>query len=171
MGEVLVRTALPADYPAIGALSVDAFRADGQLEAGESYADTLADVATRAAESLVLCAVDSESGGVLGAVTYVLSGSRYAGLASAGEAEFRMLAVAPHAQRRGVGEALARACVERAQADGCSAVVISVRDFSHHAQRLYARLDFRRTPDRDWSPVEGVLLLALRLDLPVAADH
>ena len=33
------------------------------------------------------------------------------------------------------------------------------------AHRIYERLGFRRTPDLDWSPVEGVDLLAFRLDL------
>jgi hypothetical protein len=33
---------------------------------------------------------------------------------------------------------------------------------------LYARLGFRRTPERDWSPMDGVRLLALRMDLPAA---
>jgi hypothetical protein len=33
------------------------------------------------------------------------------------------------------------------------------------AQRLYARLGFRRTPELDWKPVPSVELLAYRLDL------
>src|SRR6476619_4304467 len=41
-----------------------------------------------------------------------------------GEAEFRMLAVAPGAQRRGAGEALVRACVGRARALGAEALVL-----------------------------------------------
>jgi ribosomal protein S18 acetylase RimI-like enzyme len=86
-------------------------------------------------------------------------------LSGPGEAEFRMLAVDPSAQRRGVGEALARACIERAASIGCSAVVICARDFSAAAHRLYARLGFVRVPELDWSPVAGVNLLALRLIL------
>jgi hypothetical protein len=33
------------------------------------------------------------------------------------------------------------------------------------AQRLYAELGFRRLPERDWSPVPGVSLLAFTLGL------
>jgi ribosomal protein S18 acetylase RimI-like enzyme len=161
----LVRTARPAEYPAIGALSVAAYEADGQLAAGTGYEKVLADVADRAAHGQVLCAVDSDTGEVLGSVLFVLPGSRYAELSRPGEAEFRTLAVAPGAQRRGVGEALVRACQARALAAGCSAIVISVRDFSLPARRLYERLGFVRTPELDWTPLPGVELLGLRLDL------
>jgi ribosomal protein S18 acetylase RimI-like enzyme len=102
---------------------------------------------------------------VVGSVTFVLPGTAYAELSAPGEAEFRMLAVDPAAQGRGVGEALARACVARAVELGCRAVVICTRSFSAPAHRLYARLGFVRTPERDWSPVAGVELLALRLEL------
>jgi hypothetical protein len=33
------------------------------------------------------------------------------------------------------------------------------------AQRLYERLGFRRDPDHDWSPGDGILLLGYVLDL------
>ncbi|WP_162907910.1 GNAT family N-acetyltransferase, partial [Allorhizocola rhizosphaerae] len=75
------------------------------------------------------------------------------------------LAVAPEAQRRGAGEALVRACLARARELGCRAVVICVRDFAKDAQRLYKRLGFTPDPSRDWSPMDGVLLLAMRYDL------
>lgn len=162
-----IRPAGPADFAAISSLTVAAYEADGQLGGGHGYGAVLADVAgrARAADSELLAAVDEASGRVLGAVTFILPGSPYAELSGPGQAEFRMLAVDPAAQRRGVGEALVRACVERAASLGCSAVVISVRDMSVAAQRLYARLGFVRTPQRDWSPMPGVHLLALRLDL------
>jgi ribosomal protein S18 acetylase RimI-like enzyme len=77
-----------------------------------------------------------------------------------------MLAVDPTAQGAGVGEALVRACLSRAEAAGANAVVICVRDMSHRAQRLYAKLGFYRVPALDWEPVPGVILWALRYDLP-----
>jgi ribosomal protein S18 acetylase RimI-like enzyme len=162
-GGLSVRPARPEEYQAIGALSVAAYRADGQLD--DRYAPFLADVAGRAGDAEVLAAVDAETGAVLGAVTFVLPGSRHAELSGAGEAEFRTLAVSPEAQGRGVGAALVRACVDRARERGCQAVVISTRDFAQAAQRLYLRLGFRRTPERDWSPIPGVRLLALRLEI------
>jgi ribosomal protein S18 acetylase RimI-like enzyme len=161
---VLVREAHPGEYAAIGALTVAAYGADNQLT--EEYEPVLADVAGRAGHGTVLVAVDGSSGALLGGVTFVLPGSRYAGVSRAGEAEIRMLAVAPDAWGRRIGEALVRACVERAAEAGAGSVVISVRDFAVPAQRLYARLGFERLPERDWSPQPGVLLLTQRLTIP-----
>jgi ribosomal protein S18 acetylase RimI-like enzyme len=161
---VLVRPATPADYPAIGRLTVAAYDADGQLGGTHGYEQVLADVAGRADAGELL--VGTENGAVLGAVLFVRPGTRYAELSGPGEAEFRMLAVDPAAQGRGLGRALVRACIDRAAAAGCTAIVISVRDFSAPAQHLYGTLGFVRTPARDWSPVDGVKLLAMRLDLP-----
>jgi predicted N-acetyltransferase YhbS len=167
MSGLLIRPALPSDYDSISRLTVAAYEADGQLVTESGYASALADVAARAgaAATDVLVAADEASGQVLGAVTFVRSGSPYAELSGPGEAEFRMLAVDPAAQRRGAGEALVRACVDQATRLGCTALVICTRDFSLPAHRLYARLGFVRTPERDWSPLPGVDLIALRLDL------
>jgi len=33
------------------------------------------------------------------------------------------------------------------------------------AQHLYERADFRRLPERDWSPAPGLMLLAYGLEL------
>jgi ribosomal protein S18 acetylase RimI-like enzyme len=161
---IVVRPAAPADYEAIAELTVAAYGADGQLEGDHDYDTHLRDVAPRAREGQLLVAVDA-AGLVLGSVAYVLPGSEYAEIARDGEAEFRMLAVAPAAQGRGVGELLARACVARAEEQGCHAVVICVRDIAAAARRMYDRIGFSRMPERDWSPYPNVSLLALRLDL------
>ncbi|TDB78163.1 GNAT family N-acetyltransferase [Micromonospora sp. KC721] len=167
MTGLTVRPATPADYAAIARLTVAAYEADGQLKEEPGYAEVLADVATRAGAGVVLVAADPVTGAVLGSVTFVLPGSPYAELSGPGEAEFRMLAVDPAAQGRGAGQALARACVDRAVALGCTAVVISIRaGMAEAARRLYERIGFRRVPQRDWSPVPGVRLLGLRLELP-----
>lgn len=169
MSDIKIRPATPEDFEAIGRLSVAAYRADGQLTAGGNhYGEVLADVAARAAAGEVLVA-GGPSGEVLGSVLFVLPGSRYAELSRPGEAEFRMLAVDPAAQGRGVGQALVEACIARARALDSTAIVICVRDFSLPAQRLYTRLGFVRVPELDWEPLEGVRLLALRLDLADAA--
>jgi ribosomal protein S18 acetylase RimI-like enzyme len=158
-----VRVATPEDFPAIGELTVAAYRGDGQTWSGHPYEPTLLDAAGRStAGTLLVCASEE---GVLGAVLFVEAGSEFSELAREGEAEFRMLAVAPWAQRRGVGEALTNACLLRAGELGCRSVVICVRDFATDAQRLYKRMGFVREPSLDWSPYEGVLLLGLRYDL------
>jgi ribosomal protein S18 acetylase RimI-like enzyme len=169
MSPVVVRPARPEEYDAIGRLTVQAYEGNGGLDASHWYRAVLADVATRAEHGEVLAAVDA--GTVLGAVTFVLPGSRFAELSRPGEAEFRMLAVAPWAQRRGIGEALVRACLDRAADLGRTAVVICTRDFSAGALRLYQRLGFVRRPELDWAPEPGVDLLALRHDLSPARQR
>lgn len=171
MSGLFVRAARPEDFDAIARLTVAAYQADGQLTGRSSgYAQVLADVPARARAGELLVAVDEATDAVVGSVLFVLPGTPYAEISGPGEAEFRMLAVDPVAQGRGAGEALIRACVERAAQLGCRAVVISTRSSAAAARRLYARLGFVRTPERDWSPVPGIDLIALRLDLPGAAD-
>jgi GNAT superfamily N-acetyltransferase len=157
-----VRVARTADYGGIGRLTVAAYAESGQLGPGTDYERVLADVAGRAAEGTVLVAVDQGADRPLGAVTFVLPGSRYAELARPGEAEFRMLAVDPAAQGRGVGRLLVAECLTRAAAAGCGAVVICYRDFVASAHRLYMAMGFERFPERDWEPVPGVKLLGMR---------
>src|SRR5262245_30256063 len=108
----MIRPATAADYPAIAELTVAAYRGDGQTRPDHPYEKSLADVATRAEAGEIYV---FEQDGIAGAVLFVLPGSRYAELSCEGEAEFRMLAVSPRAQGRGVGEALVRACLERAR--------------------------------------------------------
>lgn len=161
-----MRAATRADHDEIARLTVAAYEADGQLEGEIGYERVLADVATRAAHGEMFVAVDDDSDKPLGAVTFVMPGGRYSELAREGEAEFRMLAVDPAAQRRGVARALVEACIDRAAALGCTALVISVRDFAEAAQRLYEKFGFVRQPERDWKPMPQVQLLALYLKLP-----
>jgi ribosomal protein S18 acetylase RimI-like enzyme len=165
MTGIVVREAVPAEFDAIARLTVAAYEADGQLSGAHGYERVLVDVPGRASAGDLLVAVDEGTGAVLGSVTFVLPGSPYAEVSTPGEAEFRMLAVDPAAQGRGVGAALARSCLARAAARGCAAVTICTRDFSVVAHRLYARLGFVRVPERDWSPAAGVALFALRLEL------
>jgi ribosomal protein S18 acetylase RimI-like enzyme len=168
---VMVRPAIEREYAVAGAVCVAAYRADGQLgpetKTGEvdpfDYSVTLADVAGRVGHSDVLVAVEGDT--VVGCVTLVRPGSPLAELSGAGEVEFRMLAVSPSAQGRGVGRALVQACLDRARAEACTAVVICVRDYNEVAKKLYAGFGFVRTPELDFTPVPDVHLEGLRLDL------
>lgn len=110
MSTVTIRRAAPADYPTVARLTVAAYRNDGQLPPGSSrYQAALADVAGRAEAGELLVAVDETTRRVVGTVLFVRPGSDYSELSRPGEGEFRMLAVDPAAQGRGVGEALVRA--------------------------------------------------------------
>ncbi|MEV5435427.1 GNAT family N-acetyltransferase [Streptomyces sp. NPDC052682] len=167
--DIVIRPAVPDEYTALGDLTAQAYLRDGLLDFGESdaYLGELKDVAKRAAAAEVLVAVEGDA--LLGGVTFVPSGGPMADIAGPGEAEIRMLAVAHTARGRGAGEALVRACVDRARATpGCVRVVLSTQRTMHAAHRIYARLGFTRTPERDWNPlpdVDDLTLLTYELTL------
>ncbi|MFE5493862.1 GNAT family N-acetyltransferase [Streptomyces virginiae] len=164
--DMLIRTAVPADYETLGEITAQAYLADGHLDFNEddAYLQVLRDVADRAARAEVLVA--ERDGRVLGGVTFAAPGSPLADIAGPDEAEFRMLAVAHAARGQGVGEALVRACIDRARAvEGVTGVVLSTQRSMAGAHRIYARLGFVRTPERDWAPIEGLTLLTYRLKL------
>jgi ribosomal protein S18 acetylase RimI-like enzyme len=124
----------------------------------------LADAARRARDADLLVAVDADDR-LLGTVTVCEPGTPWAEVSRPGELEFRMLAVAPDAQGRGVGERLIRAVLDRAGERGVPRVVLSSSGYMHVAHRLYHRLGFIRLPCRDWQPVPGLQLLAFALEL------
>ena len=159
-----IRVARPEEYPAVGALTVRAYVDGGFTRPESAYVPMLADAARRAVEAELYVAVDGEEA-LLGAVTFAPPLSPYAEIADPGEAGFRMLAVDPAARGRGVGAALVRHCIDRAMALGCTVLRLSTQPDMTAAQRLYGRLGFRRTPERDWSPTPGVQLITYALPL------
>jgi ribosomal protein S18 acetylase RimI-like enzyme len=167
MSEVTIRRATEKDLPAVGALTLEAYRADGFLSAREDgpYARQLADARPRYEEAELLVAVD-DAGTVLGTVTIAHPGSTWREIGQDDELEFRMLAVSSAARGRGVGEALTRRVLDRAVELGLTAVVLSSSRQMRAAHRLYERLGFRRTPELDWHPEPDVPLITYRLDLP-----
>lgn len=160
---ITVREATVADYPAIAEVTVAAYTAGGHLDDDTGYAAQLADVAGRARDATVLVAeIDAR---VVGSVTVAEPPSPVAEIAGEGELTFRMLAVHPAAAGRGAGQALLDACLDLGRARGASGVVLCTRPQMTTAHRLYERAGFRRTPERDWEPVDGLVLLVYRLEL------
>lgn len=163
-----IRIARPEEFDTLGEITAQAYLVDDLLDLGASdpYLTQLRDVRGRAAHTEILVAVDSQDA-LLGGVAFVEPGSPYANVAAPAEGEFRMLAVARHARRRGVAEALVRTCLDRARQLGLRQVVLS----SHHrmtaAHRLYERLGFARLPERDWEPIPDMApLWVFGLELP-----
>jgi predicted N-acetyltransferase YhbS len=76
-----------------------------------------------------------------------------------------MLVVDPALRGAGTGEALVRACLDAARADGCSLVRLSSQEGMTAAHRLYERLGFVRSPSFDWSPEPGLQLRTYALPL------
>jgi ribosomal protein S18 acetylase RimI-like enzyme len=158
-----IRRALPADIPAAARVTLDAYVGSGFIRPEDPYAAKLADAAHRADHAELWVAVGG--GDVVGTVTFVRPGTPYAEVSAPDEGEFRMLAVSPHARGRGVGEALVRHCLTRATDLGLHAIVLSTLPQMRSAHRIYERMGFVRTPDRDWEPETGLLLITYRCRL------
>jgi GNAT superfamily N-acetyltransferase len=161
---VTVRPVRPEEYQTLAAVTLDAYRALLGPDMDGEYAEELADVATRAARSETLVAVDEE-GTLVGGVAYVPGPGPLAWFDGAHEAGFRMLAVAPSAQGRGVGAALVAACVERAVSAGKARLYLHTTAPMTAAHRIYERAGFRRDPERDRVLEDGLVLLGYVLEL------
>ncbi len=161
----LADAADPAELAAVGELTVAAYEHDGWLRGAEDgYREDLRDAAGRAREAELAVALEDD-GTLLGTVAFCRAGTPWAEVSRPGEAEFRMLAVAPEARGRGVGRTLTTWCLDRARAEGCSAVALSTLPEMDAAHRLYESIGFLRTPDRDWFPAPDVALITYRLQL------
>jgi len=149
VGLVIRELKLDDDLDGIGRLVVASYQSLPDSPAEPEYFAELADVRTRVERSVVFGAFDGDV--ALGCVTYVADEtSTYAEKMLAGEASFRMLAVAPPARGRGVGEALVRRCIDEAGNAGRTALFIYSGSWMSAAHRLYGRLGFRRRAERDW---------------------
>lgn len=106
--------------------------------------------------------VDGGDGSADGASREVLLG--YAGLAVAGpDADVQTLAVAPHAQRRGLGARLLDALLDAARRGGAASVLLEVRADNEPAKALYAARGFERVGvRRRYYQPEDVDALVLR---------
>jgi ribosomal protein S18 acetylase RimI-like enzyme len=165
---VAVREVAPDELGDLGRLTREAYVALGR-PLPESYLRELEDVASRAAAALVLVAVsgsEPDDRELLGGVTYVDDPANpFAEFDDPSAAGFRMLAVAPSAQRRGVGEALVDACIVRARSAAKTRLVLHSATWMVGAHRLYRRMGFHRATELDWSPAPDVDLWGFALDL------
>jgi len=97
----------------------------------------------------VLAALDRTD--LLGTVTVVAPSSSARRLATREEFELHLLCVRSDARRRGIGEALVRAALQRAKAEGARGVVLWTQPSMEAAQRLYRRCGFERDPSADFN--------------------
>jgi GNAT superfamily N-acetyltransferase len=161
---VQIRPAAPEELALVGELTLAAYVADGFLTPDDEYAAELRAADQRAAQADLVVAA-APGGALLGTVTFALPGSPWAEVSRPGEAEFRMLAVAPEARGHGVGAALTQWCVDRAREQGCTAVALSSLTSMASAHRIYERMGFVRAPERDWWPSEETQLIVYLLEL------
>ncbi len=157
-----------AEARALGDLTVEVYTGLAGLAPGSPYLDELGAVERRAAAAVVLVAVDA-GGGLTGGVTYVPGLGPYAEFDDPDGAGLRMLAVASAHRGRGVGTALVQACIERARAEGRRRLWLHTTADMPVAQRIYARLGFRRVPEADRHlPEIDLLGYVLDLDAPLS---
>ncbi|WP_433657236.1 GNAT family N-acetyltransferase [Nocardia sp. CA-128927] len=160
---LVIRSARPDEYAAIGELTVEVYVGDGFVRADTPYAAELADTAHRGASAQLLVATHADR--IVGSLTVARPGTPYAEIARPGELEFRMLAVSKTARGLGAGTALVRTVIDIAKAEGFNAVALTTMPAMTDARRIYDRFGFIPTPDRDWHTPAGELLTVLRLDL------
>ena len=111
-----IRPATPDEFGAVGDLCVAAYQ-PFLAHAGD-YVDVLRDAASRREAAELLVAVDEQ---LLGTITFVPDGGPLGEIAAPDETEFRMLAVSPAAQGRGVGTALLQHIVDASGATAAPA--------------------------------------------------
>ena len=161
---VVVRLAEPGEYAEIGDLTVAAYEADGYLDTARSYAEVLRDAGDRARRAELWVAADDND--LLGTVTFCRYGSDYREVGQRpDQGEFRMLAVAPTARRRGVARRLVEHCLDRSRQLGQTEMVLCSAESMTSAHILYASFGFVRAPELDWRPVPDILLWGFRLRL------
>jgi len=162
---VRVRPAAPHEYDRVADLVELGFRNGpyGHFPVSAARTALVRDSAGRAAAGALLVAVDESSSGagspdhrcadapgvsLLGTASLLRAGEAGSRLAHAGEAELRLIAVAPEARGRGIGETLVRAALDEATRWGVDAVVLDTGSLNLPAQRLYERVGFQRQYDR-----------------------
>lgn len=153
--DLVVREARETELGRIGELTAEVYEAEGL--AMPHYIDVLRDARSRWESPATTLLVAHDDGAdepedLLGTVVYAAPGSPWQDLGAGAEAEFRMLATGAPARGRGVGEALVRACIERAKQERAPRLVLSTGPEMLAAHRLYERLGFVRAPERDWRP-------------------
>lgn len=164
-----IRDARPEELERVGELRVAAYLAAGFLSPGSAYAARLRALGAHGdGEVLVAAREDAEGSGQDEIVGTVMI-RRWPGgqlMRAPDEAEVRALAVAPDSRGRGIGRKLVSAAVERARASGLRHLVLASQPDMVIAHRLYGEAGFARLPERDFSPMPGITLLAfgLRLD-------
>jgi GNAT superfamily N-acetyltransferase len=145
---VTIRAFRDTDADVVGQLTMTAYDRYGRIEG--PYRDFLADPRRRVGgcTALLVAEVDDR---VVGTVTFVVAGDpEWEGRpVPEGDAAFRVLAVAPGQEGRGIGQRLVSACLDLARDRGCHRLVITSMAWMHRAHRLYDAFGFVRRPDLD----------------------
>ena len=105
--------------------------------------------------------VAEQNGSLVGSVLlYPPAADSYASAAiSTSYPEVRFLAVLPQMRGLGIGTALMQECERRAREAGAQAIGLHTMEVMRDAILMYERLGYVRTPETDFRPGEGVVVL------------
>ncbi|PSL00196.1 acetyltransferase (GNAT) family protein [Murinocardiopsis flavida] len=151
------------ELPEVGELRVATYVGQGHVAPDSDY---LAKLRTLGGDPGSLVLVAEDGGRLVGTITVQSYPHGGEVLRGPEESEIRALAVAPDAQRGGVGRGLLRAGVAAAALSGAGRLVLCTMPSMVGAQRMYAMAGFGRLYERDWEVRPGLRLLVYGLDLP-----
>lgn len=146
---VHIRAARAADHQRIGDLTVAAYLHGKHMSPDDGYLQHLRKVEDRAQRAQLLVA--EIDGDVTASVTVTDYDGAYAEVARPSEMEFRMLAVAPEYQGRGIARRLVRHIIAQAESrPEVSAVTLCSLVSMTGAHALYRSEGFAAEPARDF---------------------
>jgi ribosomal protein S18 acetylase RimI-like enzyme len=122
-----------------------------------AYDELLGNVAARAHDADVIVALRDDQ--IVGCLTFVSGlGNPHFDFHDPDAGSFRYFGIDPNAQGQGIGEAMVQWCIDEARRRGRARLRIHTLESMVGAQRLYARLGFRRTVelDEDWDGIVGL---------------
>jgi len=166
-----VRDAKPSEFAHIGQLMIAVYSALAGFPSPSEqpkYYEMLANIGkiTERPGTRLLAAVEDDA--VLGAVVYFADMAQYGSGGTATQERrasgFRLLAVDPAAQGRGVGAALIERCIAQAREDGNGQVIIHSTAAMRTAWSMYERRGFVRSSDLDFMQ-EALQVYGFRLAL------
>lgn len=103
---------------------------------------------------------------VVGAVVYVSPGKKKSEFFLPEWPILRMLVVAPQYRLLGVGRALTKECIRRAQRDGASRIALHTSEIMTVALPMYERLGFRR--QHETPSIFGISYAVYVMELPAS---
>lgn len=170
MTELQIRDARPDDREAIQEVTLTSYQQYADVMPPphwefyrQSILETLADVSP--AEQIIA----EYEGEVVGTALLFPAGAVFStpdgDSVTLDRPEMRLLAVAPAARGRGVGTALVRECIRRAQQAGVAELTLHTTDMMQVAMRMYEGMGFVRAPELDFYPTPEVTVKGYRLSL------
>lgn len=173
-----IRDLQPHESAALGRMMVEVYSLlEGFPSPGQQpgYYRMLANIGDfprrKDARVLVAC---SDTGMLMGGIVYFGDMAEYGSGGTAtgirGASGIRLLGVSPEARGKGVGKALARACIDAARAAGHREVILHTTHAMKVAWALYERLGFVRSEDLDFHQGE-LPVFGFRLQLDGHGDE